>query len=109
MWLVFLFCQLTMKKGARMNKTELVSHVVENVDGLSKVLATKVVNAVFDAIKHGLKHDGDVAIVGHGSYVVAERAARDGRHPKTGAVMRIPSTKVVRFKVGKDLKDEVNK
>ncbi|MBP9726628.1 MAG: HU family DNA-binding protein [Gammaproteobacteria bacterium] len=92
-----------------MNKTELVSHVVENVDGLSKVLATKVVNAVFDAIKHGLKHDGDVAIVGHGSYVVAERAARDGRHPKTGAVMRIPSTKVVRFKVGKDLKDEVNK
>ena len=98
-----------MKKGARMNKTELVSHVVENVDGLSKVLATKVVNAVFDAIKHGLKHDGDVAIVGHGSYVVAERAARDGRHPKTGAVMRIPSTKVVRFKVGKDLKDEVNK
>lgn len=106
---MFLFRQLTMKKGARMNKTELVSHVVENVDGLSKVLATKVVNAVFDAIKHGLKHDGDVAIVGHGSYVVAERAARDGRHPKTGAVMRIPSTKVVRFKVGKDLKDEVNK
>ena len=92
----------------RMNKTELVNHVVENVDGLSKVLASKVVNAVFDAIKHGLKQDGDVAIVGHGSYVVAERSARDGRHPQTGAVMHIPSTKVVRFKVGKDLKESVN-
>jgi DNA-binding protein HU-beta len=91
-----------------MNKTELVNHVVENVDGLSKILATKVVNAVFDAIKHGLKQDQEVAIVGHGSYVVAERSERDGRNPQTGKVMRIPATKVVRFKVGKDLKDEVN-
>lgn len=98
-----------MKKGATMNKTELVNHVVENVDGLSKVVVGKVVNAVFEAIKYGLKQDGDVAIVGHGSYVVAERSARDGRHPQTGAVMRIPSTKVVRFKVGKDLKEQVNK
>lgn len=92
-----------------MNKTELVNRVVENVDGLSKVLASKVVNAVFDAIKQGLKEDQEVAIVGHGSYVVVERSARDGRHPQTGQVMRIPATKVVRFKVGKDLKDEVNK
>lgn len=92
-----------------MNKTELVNHVVDNVDGLSKVLASKVVNAVFDAIKYGLKQDGDVAIIGHGSYVVGERAAREGRHPQTGETMHIPAAKVVKFKVGKDLKDEVNK
>lgn len=92
-----------------MNKTELVNYVVENVDDISKALATKVVNTVFDAIKHGLNQDKEVAIVGHGSYVVVERSARDGRHPKTGEVMRIPSTKAVKFKVGKDLKTEVNK
>lgn len=91
-----------------MNKTELVNHVVENVEGLTKILAAKVVNEVFEAIKHGLKQDGNVAIVGHGTYLVAERSARDGRHPRTGAVMRIPATKVVRFKVGKDIKDAVS-
>jgi DNA-binding protein HU-beta len=92
-----------------MNKKELVNHVVENVDGLSKALANKVVNAVFEAIKHGLKNDGRVPVSRHGSYVVVERAEREGRDPQSGAVTRIPAKKVVKFKVGKDLKDEVNK
>ncbi len=101
--------RILFSEGDWMNKTELINHVVDNVEGLTKVLGTKVVNAVFDAIKQGLKNDKEVAIVGHGSYVVVERSARDGRNPQTGEIMRIPSTKAVRFKVGKDLKDEVNK
>lgn len=92
-----------------MNKTDLINYVAEQVEELSKATAAKAVNAVFSGIKHGLAQDGDVAIVGHGAYSVVTRAAREGRHPQTGATMQIPATKQVKFKVGKDLKDEVKK
>ena len=92
-----------------MKKAELTNYVVDQVEELSKAVAAKAVNAVFAAIKFGLKQDGIVAIVGHGTYSTKLRAARIGRHPKNGGDMMISETTQVRFKVGKDLKDEVNK
>lgn len=92
-----------------MNKAELINYVAEQVEELSKATAAKAVNAVLAGIKQGLVQDGDVAIVGHGAYSVSTRAEREGRHPRTGETMKIPASKQVKFKVGKDLKDEVNK
>lgn len=92
-----------------MNKSDLVSYVTEANPELSKALAGKIVDDVFSGIKHGVVTDGSVAIVGHGTYSIVERAARDGRNPQTGATMHIPASKSVKFKPGKDLKDEANK
>ncbi|MCL2699219.1 MAG: HU family DNA-binding protein, partial [Defluviitaleaceae bacterium] len=49
-----------------------------------------------------------VQLVGFGTFDVAERAAREGRNPQTGAAMPIPASKAPRFKVGKTLKDAIN-
>ncbi|MCD8541968.1 MAG: HU family DNA-binding protein [Gammaproteobacteria bacterium] len=92
-----------------MKKTELIDYVVENVEGLSKVLAKKVVEAVFDGIAHGLKNDELLSIIGHGVYQVGNRSERTGLHPQTGKPMVIPATKVIKFRAGKALKDEINK
>ena len=46
--------------------------------------------------------------VGFGTFEVKERAAREGRNPQTGETMQIASSKNVKFKAGKELKDKVN-
>ena len=51
---------------------------------------------------------GRVSLVGFGSFSVSARAARDGRNPQTGATIKIPARKVVKFKAGSELKDSVN-
>ena len=92
-----------------MNKSELITYVVEANADLSKAVASKIVDDVFAGIKHGVTKDGSVAIVGHGTYNIVERSAREGRNPRTGQTMQIPASKSVKFKPGKDLKDEANK
>ena len=47
-------------------------------------------------------------MVGFGTFEVAERAAREGRNPKSGETMTIAASKTPKFKAGKALKDQVN-
>lgn len=90
-----------------MNKNDLVSSVAESA-GLSKADAGKAVDAVFDSIKSALSGGGDVRLVGFGTFAVSKRAAREGRNPRTGETIKIPASKQVKFKPGKDLSDGVN-
>lgn len=90
-----------------MNKTELVAAVAESAD-ISKADAGKAVNAVFDTITQAMKKNDTVTLIGFGSFVVRERAARDGRNPQTGKPMKIKASKVPAFKAGKGLKEAVN-
>ncbi len=61
-----------------------------------------------DAIAGALKKGDQVSLVGFGTFVVRERAARAGRNPKTGETIEIAASKVPTFKAGKGLKDAVN-
>jgi len=90
-----------------MNKSELVAAVAEK-SGMTKKDSEKVIAATFDAITEALATGGKVQLVGFGTFDVAERAAREGRNPQTGAAMPIPASKAPRFKAGKSLKDAVN-
>jgi DNA-binding protein HU-beta len=90
-----------------MNKTDLVNFVAEKVD-VSKALAARALDAMLEGVHEGITKDGSVALVGHGTYSVSERAEREGRNPQTGEKMIIKASKSVKFKVGKDLKDKVN-
>ena len=90
-----------------MNKNDLIAKVSETSD-LSKADAGKAVDAVFDAIKGSLADGGDVRLVGFGTFSVANRAASEGRNPRTGEKIQIPASKQPKFKAGKALKDAVN-
>lgn len=90
-----------------MNKNDLVAHVAE-VAEISKADAGKAVDAVFDGITDALKKGDDVRLVGFGTFAVAERAASEGRNPRTGEKISIPASKQPKFKAGKALKDSVN-
>jgi len=89
------------------NKNDLVSAMAEK-SGLSKKDSEKALKAFEDVVTEELKKGGKVQLVGFGMFDVAERAAREGRNPQTGAAMPIPASKAPRFKVGKTLKDAVN-
>ena len=90
-----------------MNKTELVAAVAQKAE-LSKKDAEKAVAAVTAAITDALCAGDKVQLVGFGTFDVAERAAREGRNPQTGAPMPIAASKAPRFKAGKALKDAIN-
>ena len=90
-----------------MNKTEFVAAVAKK-SGLSKKDAEKAVKAFVDTVSEQMVAGDKITIVGFGTFEVSERAAREGRNPKTGEAMPIPASKVPRFKAGQGLKDAVN-
>ena len=91
-----------------MNKTELVE-VVSSKAGVTKTEAQKVVTATLDAIVAGVVSDGKVILPGFGTFETRKRAARSGRNPRTGEVIKIKATKAPAFKPGKGMKDAVAK
>ena len=91
-----------------MNKSELVEAMAKKA-GLSKKDTEAAVNAFTDTVTGALKKGDKVTLIGFGTFEVAKRAAREGRNPQTGAVMKIAASKAPKFKAGKALKDTVNK
>lgn len=90
-----------------MNKTELIAAVAEK-SGLTKKDADAAIKALTDVIAEALKSGDKVQMVGFGTFEVSERAAREGRNPRTGETMPIEASKAPKFKAGKALKDMIN-
>lgn len=90
-----------------MKKVELVEAVAEAA-GLTKADATRAIDATFEVITEALKSGDKVPLVGFGTFAVSQRAAREGRNPKTGATVQIAARNAVTFKPGSALKDAVN-
>ena len=89
-----------------MNKNDLVAAVSSNT-GLSKADATRAVDEVFDVITKSLKSGDEVRLVGFGTFNVTNRAATQGRNPRTGEPMQIKASSQPKFRPGKGLKDAV--
>lgn len=92
-----------------MNKSELIAAV--EAKGIDKKEAAKAVTAIFESITEALsrKTPEKVQIIGFGTFEVRDRAAKQGRNPKTGETIEIKASKSPAFKAGKALKDSVNK
>ncbi|MDQ1329004.1 MAG: DNA-binding protein HU-beta [Candidatus Poribacteria bacterium] len=88
-----------------MVKADLIAKVAEI--GITKKQAGEVVDAFVDAIKDALAKGDKVSLIGFGTFSVKERAAREGRNPRTGKKIKIAKKKVPTFKPGKELKDSV--
>lgn len=90
-----------------MNRMDLVAAVAEAA-GLTKTDAGRAVDALFDSVVAGMKADGEVRLVGFGSFVVTERPEAQGRNPRTGETIVISASRQAKFKAGKLLKDALN-
>ncbi|MCW8935928.1 MAG: HU family DNA-binding protein [Gammaproteobacteria bacterium] len=90
-----------------MNKSELIDAIAEN-SSLSKADSGRALDAVISSVTGALKDNDQVTIVGFGTFLVRQRAARVGRNPQTGAEIQIAAANVPAFKPGKALKDAVN-
>ena len=90
-------------------KADLVNGIVDRVEGITRRQAAEAFEAVFDSIVGALRAGESAKVPGFGSFALSERAARKARNPATGESINIKASKTVRFKVGKELKEAVNK
>ncbi len=91
-----------------MKKSEIVASLADSNE-LSRGKAEKVVDDLLELIADALAKGDKVVLSGFGTFEVRTRVARSGRNPRTGETIDVPEQKTPAFKVGKLLKDAVNK
>lgn len=89
-----------------MNKADLINAMAAE-SGLSKTDSKKALDAFVSAVSNALKEGDKVALVGFGTFSVAERGERTGVNPSTKATITIPAKKVAKFKAGAELADAI--
>jgi len=89
-----------------MTKADLVAIMAKTAGG-TKTAAERAVNAMVGGIVESLRRGRRVTISGFGTFVVARRAARNGRDPRTGKAIKIPPAKVPRFRPSRSLKSAI--
>lgn len=92
-----------------MNKSDLVDAIATKLANLTARDVEAIVNIVFDSMTDALANGDRIEIRGFGSFEVRVRKARRGRNPKTGESVSLDIRRVPFFKVGKELKEMVNK
>ena len=97
-----IFVEVKNSKKIIMNKAELISKLADDA-GITKTQANDALDSFVEAVTKTLKGGGKVTLVGFGTFSVSKRAARNGRNPQTGAVIKIKAKKVAKFKAGKEL------
>ena len=91
-----------------MNKAELITSMAEKSQ-LTKKDAETALKAFIDSVQEALANGEKVQLVGFGTFETRERAAREGRNPRTKETINIPASTVPVFKAGKEFKERVNK
>ena len=89
-----------------MTKTELIAAVAKK-SGLTQKDTDKALAAALDVITCALSKGDKVQLTGFGTFEVREKAAREGRNPRTGKKMKIKASRIPKFKAGRALKDAV--
>ena len=91
-----------------MNKSQLIEMISEKAN-ITKKRAEVVVNIVFDSMTEALQKNDRIEIRGFGSFVNKEYGSYQGRNPRTGEAIDVSPKRLPFFKVGKELKESVNK
>jgi integration host factor subunit beta len=91
------------------NKSDLIEILARRLPNLAGRDVEVIVNTIFDSMSDALRGGDRIEIRGFGSFEVRVRKPRVGRNPKTGSSVEVGQRKVPFFKVGKELKERVNK
>ena len=89
-----------------MTKTELAARVADKIH-LTKRQTEVIVGIMLTCITEALREGDKVELRGFGSFRARSRNARQGRNPRTGGAVQVPSKKVPFFKAGKELREKV--
>ena len=89
-----------------MNKNELIEKIAR-VTGSTRSSAAAAVDSMLEEMTRALKKGDAITFVGFGTFKTTQRRARVARNPQTGAAIKIPKRRVVRFTAGKALKSAV--
>ncbi|MEE4314716.1 MAG: HU family DNA-binding protein [Desulfofustis sp.] len=90
-----------------MNKSELIEALAQDI-GLPHREAAAITNTVIDTMTEALARGESIEIRGFGSFVIKHYGSYEGRNPKTGKKIKVSPKKLPFFKVGKDLREQVN-
>ena len=91
-----------------MNKSDLINTLKAEAD-LSRKVAETIVDTFFNTITETLARGERVEIRGFGSFTVKQYKPYVGRNPKSGVQITVPSKRLPFFKVGKELKEMVDR
>jgi len=92
-----------------LNKSDLIENLAKKLPNLAGRDVEVIVNTIFESMTDALKHGDRIEIRGFGSFEVRTRKPRIGRNPKTGMSVEVGERRVPFFKVGKELRERVNK
>lgn len=90
-----------------MTKQQLIDAMAAK-SGLTKADSARALEAFMSAVTETLKKGDKIALTGFGTFGVSKRAAREGRNPRTGEVVKIAARNSVSFKAGSKLKESIN-
>jgi len=88
-----------------MTKAEIIEKMTKDAD-ISKAAAKKALESFIDSVNKTLKKGNKVTLVGFGTFSVSKRAARKGRNPRTGEIIKIAARKTPKFTAGNVFKNE---
>lgn len=80
-----------------MNKAQLVEAIALDAN-ISRVEARKAVDALIRTAVQTLREGDKITLTGLGTFCVQQKSERVGRNPRTGAAVRIPARKVIKFR-----------
>ena len=92
-----------------MNKSNLIEKIAAlNSDVYQKDI-TKIVDLFFDTISKAIIKKDRVELRGFGTFDVKNREARIARNPKNGSIVAVPNKSIPFFRMGKGMKERINK
>ena len=106
---VMLLLVLEASKVTRMTKSELIARLAEQNPSLYHRDLEQLVNTVFETITTALEDGDRVELRGFGAFSVREREARIGRNPRTGEPVNVEAKRMPFFKMGKGMRERLNK
>jgi integration host factor subunit beta len=90
-----------------MNKSELIEALAQEIN-IPHREAAAITNTIIDTMTEALSKGESIEIRGFGSFVIKKYDSYEGRNPKTGKKIKVKPKKLPFFKVGKDLREQVN-
>ncbi len=92
-----------------MTKSDLILKLTEKNYYLFQKDIYKIIHVFFDSISEALENGDRVELRGFGAFGVKKRKARIGRNPRSGEPVAIPEKNIPFFKMGKKMRERINK
>jgi integration host factor subunit beta len=93
-------------EGRTITKKELVARIAERT-GVTKVVAKDIIQRFLDEIIRELGRGNRLEFREFGVFEIKGRAARKAQNPRTLEKVEVPAKRVVKFKVGRLMKERV--